>query len=253
MPQLFFREFGEGEPLVILHGLLGSSDNWVTLGKKYAQRFHVVIPDQRNHGQSFHADEFDYDHLAEDLHHLLESMGLYGINLIGHSMGGKAAMHYALQNAGAVKKLLVADMAPKVYEMKYDDIFRALNSIHIEKLTSRGEAEDALAIIIDDFGMRQFLLKNLGRNSDGFAWKPNLAVIESNIQNLGKWENENLSFKGSALFINGSKSGYVKANDKEEIIKAFPISEFASLDAGHWLHAEQPNEFYEVTAKFLAD
>ena len=145
MNQLFFREFGQGEPLIILHGLLGSSDNWVTLGKQYGQHFHVIVPDQRNHGQSFHSDEFDYSFMAEDLQMLVDAKGFKAMNLLGHSMGGKVVMQYALHHPERVKRLIVADMAPKAYKMDYYLIFHALKSINLNGLVSRNEAENVLA------------------------------------------------------------------------------------------------------------
>ncbi|MDA0193472.1 MAG: alpha/beta fold hydrolase [Bacteroidetes bacterium] len=251
MNQLFFREFGQGEPLIILHGLLGASDNWVTLGKQYGQHFHVIVPDQRNHGQSFHSDEFDYSIMAQDLQALVDEKGFNAFNLMGHSMGGKVVMQYALHHPGRVNKLIVADMAPKAYKMDYNLIFEALRSIDIDGLGSRNEAEIVLAQRIENFAMRQFLLKNLTRNTDGFEWRPNLAVIESNINKLGQWMLSDSVFEEPTLFISGIKSGYVTKDDRESIKKHFPNSQFAELDAGHWLHAELPNDFLETTLRFL--
>ena len=248
---LFFREFGEGEPLIILHGFLGSSDNWVTLGKIYAEHFKVFIIDQRNHGQSFHSDDFDYHHLTSDLSDFIVEKSLTNVSLIGHSMGGKVVMKYVLENPDQINKLIVADMAPKSYPVDYNLIFSALNAIDIENLKSRGEAERILSSHIADFGMRQFLLKNLTRNGDGYKWKANFKVLEANIEKIGDWSTRSQAFEGPTLFINGKQSDYVRDIDEPTILSHFPAVSRVTIDAGHWLHAEKPNEFMEASLNFL--
>lgn len=248
---LFHRELGQGKPLIILHGFLGSSDNWVSLGKVFGESFHVYILDQRNHGQSFHSDDFDYDVMTEDLSKFIASNSLENVALIGHSMGGKVVMKYALENSSKVEKLVVADMAPKSYPVDYDLIFKGLNSIDIGNLNSRNEAEQSLSEYIDDFGMKQFLLKNLTREGDGYRWKANLKILERNIEGIGLWPISESQFDKPSLFINGKNSGYVKEGDEANIKSLFPNVERITIDAGHWLHAEKPNEFMEATLKFL--
>ena len=248
---LFYREFGDGEPLIILHGLMGSSDNWVTLAKEFAKQFHVIIPDQRNHGQSFHSDEFNYDLLTADLNRFVAAYSTGPVSLLGHSMGGKVAMQYTLENPQRVNKLVVADMAPKNYKVEYDLIFAALNAVDLGKLASRSEAEKIVAGYIDDFVMRQFLLKNLTRSGETYRWKANLKSIETNIQQMGHWSSTNSQFDGPSLFISGDKSGYVKTDDQTTITGLFTQAVFKSLDAGHWLHAEKPNDFMEAILGFF--
>ncbi|MEQ9425461.1 MAG: alpha/beta fold hydrolase [Cyclobacteriaceae bacterium] len=251
MPKLFKREFGEGEPLIILHGLMGSSDNWVTLGKQYAEKFHVIIPDQRNHGQSFHSDEFDYNQMSDDLLELIDEMGIRKAHLLGHSMGGKVVMQFALENPQKVNRLLVADMVPKSYRVDYETIFKALNAVDLNALASRSEAENIVSKYIEEFGVRQFLLKNLTRIDDGYRWKANLEVIQRDIQKMGDWQNSNKTFKGETLFLMGSKSGYYKEGDESIMETFFPNSQLQFIEAGHWLHAEKPDQFFEASKAFL--
>lgn len=248
---LFYREYGSGEPLIILHGLMGSSDNWATHAKVFAEHYHVFIPDQRNHGQSFHSHEFNYDLLASDLAEFVERQATGPVSLIGHSMGGKVVMQYTLQNPQNVKKLIVVDMAPKNYRVDYELIFTALNAVDLKTVTSRSEAERIVSGYIDDFGLRQFLLKNLTRSDNGYRWKANLKSIQENIQQMGLWTSISNQYNGPALFISGDKSGYVKEADHATICNLFTQAMFKSLNAGHWLHAEKPNEFMASTISFL--
>ena len=237
--------------MIILHGLMGSSDNWVTLAKEYAKEHHVFVPDQRNHGQSFHSDEFNYDLLTEDLSEFVNTHFQGQVSLIGHSMGGKVVMHYALDYPEKVKQLIVADMAPKNYKVDYDLIFSALNAIDLQTLKSRSEAETIVKQYIEDFGVRQFLLKNLTRSENGYKWKANLKAIQEHIQQMGRWAPSGEFYNGPTLFISGNKSGYVKPDDTETIRNIFPNVQFDGVDAGHWLHAEKPNEFLISTLAFL--
>lgn len=248
---LFHREFGEGPPLIILHGLMGSSDNWITLGKQFSEHFHVFLIDQRNHGQSFHSDEFNYQVLTEDLANFVEQQSFDKVSLIGHSMGGKVVMLYALNYPGKVTKLLVADMAPKNYQVNYDLIFSGLNAVDLVNLKSRSEAEKIVSEYIDDFETRQFLLKNLMRDNKSYRWKANLPVIQENIQKMGFWADTNARFDGPTLFISGMLSGYVKDGDGEGIKQLFPDVRMISLESGHWPHAEKPIEFKEAAFDFL--
>ncbi len=248
---LFFREYGAGDPLIILHGLMGSSDNWATHAKAFAEHFHVLIPDQRNHGQSFHSEEFNYDLLANDLADFINQHTNGLVSLLGHSMGGKVVMKYALQNPNGVKKLVVADMAPKNYKVDYDLIFSALNAVDLNTIKSRSEAEKVVSGYIQEFGMRQFLLKNLTRTDSGYHWKANLGSIQSNIQQMGLWDSSDNQYDGPALFISGNKSGYVKESDHSAVTALFPQAQFQTLNAGHWLHAEKPNEFMSYVQSFL--
>lgn len=251
---LFYRAFGEGEPLFILHGLLGSSDNWVSLGKQFAENYSVIIPDLRNHGQSPHSDLWDYAAMAEDVHVLAENLGLNKVNIIGHSMGGKVAMQIADAYPGFVKKLVVADISPKQYPVQHRTILDGLSNIKLEELSGRREADEQLSKAVPELGVRQFLLKNLERVSGkDFQWKLNLAVINEQIANVGVATFPSSQVSVPALFINGAKSQYLAEGDADEISKYFTNAQFATIEnAGHWLHAEQPQAFLDKVMAFLA-
>jgi len=251
MQQLYFRELGEGSPLIILHGLFGASDNWLTLGKRYAEKHKVYLLDQRNHGQSFHDDEISYEAMAEDLNQFMTRQGIEKADILGHSMGGKTAMVFASTWPQKVGKLIVADIGPQSYPVHHSTILKGLFSVDLDALGSRKEADAKMAEYIPEMGVRQFLLKNLARTDGGFGWKINLPVIASNIEQIGKGLNQNTSYAQPALFIRGSKSDYIKDTDLNLIHSIFTNSKVETLDAGHWLHAEKPQEFFQITTQFL--
>jgi esterase len=250
--KLFFRQQGQGKPLIILHGLLGSSDNWHTLGKLFAETFSVYIVDQRNHGQSPHSDEFNYKLLTEDLEEFVKENKIEKSHIIGHSMGGKTAMNFAVKNPASVDKLIVVDIVPKEYVVRHNRLIDGMKAIPLDKITTRGEAEAALARYEPDPVVRQFLLKNLARDSDGkFIWKVNLSAIDQHLQETGDGMIYQGTFGGPTLFINGKKSDYYQAGDDELIKKIFPNSQITSLDTGHWVQAEKPQEFSQLVLQFL--
>jgi len=252
MSQLNFKVFGEGQPLIILHGLFGSLDNWITLAKRFSDDFKVYIVDQRNHGLSFHDNEFNYRVMANDLLKLMNSEGISSAHLIGHSMGGKTVMDFAVNHPEKVDKLIVADIGPKFYPVHHTEIIKALYSIPVQSLTSRKEADELMAQRISDFGTRQFLLKNLQRDGDAFKWKMNLDVIAKNIEEVGKALNQNAIYHKETLFIRGGNSDYILDKDLILINSTFPKGKLETIDgAGHWLHAEKPKEFYELVMNFL--
>lgn len=252
MQELYHRTLGDGQPLIILHGLFGSSDNWLTLGKKFAEDFKVYLVDQRNHGQSFHDNDFSYEAMAEDLLQFMQQQGLEKAHILGHSMGGKTAMVFATTHPGRVDKLLVADIGPQSYPVHHGTILKGLFSINLKELKSRKEADEQLGQYIPEPGIRQFLLKNLMREGDGFAWKINLPVIAQQIEQIGKGLNQNTSYSQETLFIRGEKSDYIKDTDLNLIHSIFKQSQVETIKgAGHWLHAEKPGEFYELAIQFL--
>ena len=223
--KLFFRQQGQGKPLIILHGLLGSSDNWHSLGKLFAETFSVYIIDQRNHGQSPHSNEFNYTVLTEDLEEFIAENKIVKPHIIGHSMGGKTAMNFAVKNPSGVDKLIVVDIVPKKYVVRHDRLIEGMKAIPLEEITTRAEAEVALAGYEPDPIVRQFLLKNLARDSDGkFLWKVNLPAIDEHLQETGEGMVYKGVFQGSTLFINGKKSDYYKDGDDAAIRKIFPLS-----------------------------
>ncbi|MGW8122526.1 alpha/beta fold hydrolase [Roseivirga echinicomitans] len=252
MQELYFRELGEGQPLIILHGLLGTSDNWLTLGKKYAEHYKVYILDQRNHGQSFHDDEFSYPALAKDLLNFMNSQNIEKAHILGHSMGGKVAMTFAIEHPGRVDKLIIADIGPQTYPPHHTVIFKGLFSLDLANLSSRNEADEKLAEYIPEIGVRQFLLKNLARNNDSFEWKVNLEVIAKEIDKIGLGLSHNAVYENSTLFIRGGKSDYIKDSDFNLIHSTFKNSKIETIGgAGHWLHAEKPDLFLKISLDYL--
>ncbi|MBS1505047.1 MAG: alpha/beta fold hydrolase [Bacteroidetes bacterium] len=250
--KLFFRQQGQGKPLIILHGLLGSSDNWHSLGKVFAEKYSVYIVDQRNHGQSPHSDEFNYKVLTEDLEKFILENKIEKPHIIGHSMGGKTAMNFAVKNPSQVDKLIVADIVPKYYVVRHDRLIEGMKAIPLDEITTRSEAEIALSGYEPDLAVRQFLLKNLTRNSEGqFIWKVNLPVIDEHLQEIGEAMVYPGTFDGTTLFITGDRSNYFEPSDEVLIKKIFPKAEFASLDTGHWIQAEKPMEFAKLVMEFL--
>ncbi|MGB3144852.1 MAG: alpha/beta fold hydrolase [Maribacter sp.] len=245
---------GEGKPLCILHGFLGMLDNWKTLGTQYAEiGFRVHLIDQRNHGKSFHSEDFNYDILADDLKRYLEFHNIEKTNLIGHSMGGKTAMQFACSYPEKVEKLLIADIAPKYYPPHHQQIIDGLNAIKVDTLTSRTEADKQLKKYISDFGTRQFLLKNLNRTENKkLAFRFNLSVLSERMEEIGENISSSESFDGPTLFLKGDRSEYVTNQDTAEIKKHFPKAKVETIEnAGHWLHAENPDQFFEKSMAFF--
>lgn len=244
---------GSGAPLLILHGYFGMSDNWKTLGMKYAEDFQVHLIDQRNHGRSFHSDEFDYELLVEDLHFYIEYHKLEKVSILGHSMGGKVAMLFAVSYPDYVDKLIVADIAPKYYEPHHETILAGLNAVNFEIQYSRKAVEEMLSLYIKDAGVRQFLLKNVYWKEKGkLDYRFNLQSLTDNNSEVGEALPSFTSFDGPALFLKGENSMYILKEDEALIEAHFPNSEIVTIsNAGHWLHAENPTEFLEASQKFL--
>lgn len=250
--KLNFRKLGSGHPLFVLHGVFGSADNWQTVGKELADDFTVYLIDQRNHGNSPHDDAMNYEVMTDDLQELIRDEGLDSIYLMGHSMGGKAAMHFATIHPDLIDKLIVVDIAPKYYSPHHQQIFKGFRSVDLANVKSRKEADDGMAKIIPEFGVRQFILKNLTRGNNGFAWKINLAAIEKNIEIIGEGLPDNAVFEKATLFIGGTKSKYIQEEDERIIKRHFPSSTIEMIDgAGHWVHAEKPRELLEKVVRFL--
>lgn len=251
--QLNFKTFGQGPPLVILHGLFGTLDNWQTLGKRWAEDFTVYLVDQRNHGRSPHLDGMSYPLLAQDLMKFLDEEWIHECYLLGHSMGGKTAMQFALDYPDRVDKLVVVDMAPKVYPAGHDEIFDALRSLDLDKLESRSAAAEQLSKRIPQPAVVQFLLKNLSRvPGAGFQWKMNLAVLYRDYANILADLSSKESFEHPALFVRGGQSRYVADSDLPAIRARFPAAKLMTVpEAGHWVHAQAPDELYEIVRTFL--
>jgi len=250
--ELNFKQFGQGDPIIILHGLFGMLDNWQTIAKKLAEEYTVFILDQRNHGKSPHHPDFTYPILAEDLKEFMEQNWIYKSHIIGHSMGGKAAIQFALDYPDMVDKLIVVDIAPKKYIGGHQVIFEALYSLNLANIEKRNEAEEKLAERIPEFGVRQFLMKNLTRRKEGgFAWKMNLDAIHNHYQDILA-EIEGETTEVPTLFVNGGQSKYVTKEDHGPIQTLFPSTTFKTIeDAGHWVHAEKPKELIQMIEDFL--
>jgi len=250
--KLFYREYGQGQPMIILHGLMGSSDNWLPQAKMLGEHYHVWVVDQRNHGQSPHSTEFNYNVLSNDILDFIQERGIEKPVILGHSMGGKAAMNFALAHPEKPDKLIVVDIAPKAYDVRHDHIVEALKAVPIETVQSRQEANEALAPHISSEAVRQFLLKNLLRKPEGgFGWRINLPVIDQSLEMIsGGLVNDGI-FEKKTLFIRGSKSDYILDEDREAIKKIFPNSTMVTMETGHWVQAEKPEEFVQVVLSFL--
>jgi esterase len=251
--KLFCRKYGAGQPLVILHGLFGISDNWSTLARQLGERYEVYAPDLRNHGQSPHSEEFTYAAMSADLEELLDDAGLGEVALVGHSMGGKVAMEFAALHPQWVSRLVVADIAPKYYPPHHGQILEALFSFDPEQIKTRREAEEQMALKIPDFAVRQFLLKNLyWAAPEKLGWRMNLEGIARNIENVGAALSTDKRIDVPALFIRGSLSNYIMDKDWPLIQEQFPGSRLVTLEgAGHWVHAERPADFMKVLTEFL--
>jgi esterase len=254
MLELNYKTFGQGEPIVILHGLLGTLDNWQTLGKKLAEHFTVYLVDQRNHGRSPHDDLHSYPAMAEDLHHFMESHWMFKASLIGHSMGGKTAMHFARTHPDMVDKLMVVDIAPKPYPGGHETIIEALHDLDLDRIESRGQANEALASSISDEGIRQFLLKNLSRSkSGGYQWKMNLPALWAHYEAILA-SPEAPPFDGNTLFIRGGQSDYIQQADEPLLREHFPNARLETIpQAGHWVHAEAPDELLKLLLGFMKE
>lgn len=254
MKILHSRILGSGPPLIILHGFLGMSDNWKSLGSQLANSgFQVHLVDQRNHGRSFWSEDFNYGLLVEDLLNYYRHHGIGKSSLIGHSMGGKTAMLFACHHPERIEKLIVADIGPKHYPPHHQMILESLNKLDLTRLKTRNEADEALSESIKDWGIRQFLLKNLFWVKPGIlAFRMNLAVLKTSMEQIGTPLPGTCSFSGPSLFLRGSKSNYILDEDFMLIRKHFPEAEIQTIqNAGHWLHAEKPADFLNACFKFL--
>lgn len=253
MQILHSKILGSGQPFLILHGFLGMSDNWKTLGNQFSEDFEVHLIDQRNHGRSFHSDEFSYEVLAEDLKNYINHYQLENCIVLGHSMGGKIAMQFALTNPDFVSKLIVADIAPKVYPAHHQYILKALGSVDFKELTSRKEIEIVLQKFIPEKGVVQFLMKNIYRKGKTqFAYRFNLPILNKKYNEVVKTFFQSKKFIKPVLFLRGGNSGYILDEDMLIIDQNFPNSNLETIEnAGHWLHVERPQEFYEKVMLFL--
>ncbi len=253
--ELHYRETGNpgAPPLILLHGLFGSSANWMGIARRLESDWRIVIPDLRNHGRSPHTETMNYREMAGDLVSLMDRLGLETAHLVGHSMGGKLAMVLALEQGDRVAKLVVADAAPVSYTHRFETIFEGLGAIRLDRLKDRQEAEQILAQEIESQPIRQYLLQNLIKQSGGWGWRFHLAGLAREIETIAGFpELNHLSFPGDVLFIHGGSSSYVKPEHLPTIRELFPFARLRMLaGAGHWVYAEQPQLFTQAVRNFL--
>jgi len=245
---------GQGQPFLILHGFLGMSDNWKTLGKRFREQdYEVHLIDQRNHGRSLHDRTFNYSVLVQDLKQYCNEHQLRNIVLLGHSMGGKVSMLFAVKYAELVSKLIVADISPRYYPIHHELILEGLSALNFGIIKTRKEADDVLANYVSEFGVRQFLLKNLYWVKKGqLGLRVNLKALKDNIEQIGEALPANSIFKKDTLFLRGDKSDYINQNDESLMVIHFPKASVKTIiNAGHWLHAENPKDFFEEVIRFV--
>lgn len=254
--KLFYKKIGEGKPLLILHGLFGSLDNWQTQGKQLAEKgFAVYLVDQRNHGHSPHSETWNYKAMSDDVLELMETNKFEKISIIGHSMGGKTALYFANEHPEKVENLIVVDIAPKYYPVHHHAVIEALKAVDLNAISSRKEAEEVLnGNLPGDIATQQFLLKSLYWKENAekkLAWRFNLDVIASNIENIGE-EVKTDHIIARTLFVKGEKSRYINEEDIKDIKNHFQHVQIEVVeDAGHWIHAEKPAEFFNCVVGFL--
>lgn len=253
--KLAYREFGSGQPLIILHGLFGQSDNWNTLAKRFAEKgFHVFTVDQRNHGLSPHSDVWNYEVMAQDLKEFIDEHHLQNVILLGHSMGGKTVMFFEQLFPNIAQKLIVADIAPRAYEPHHDLVLKALNAVDFSDINTRKDAEAILGKYITDFGTKQFLLKNIYWREDEtkqMDWRFNLKIITKEYNSIGLMVPPFVS-ETQTLFIRGEKSNYITDADEQDIVNRFSDYQLKTItNSGHWIHAEQPEAFFNCVMEFI--
>lgn len=251
---LHYQHYGAGEPLVILHGLFGSSKNWQSLAKQFSEYFSVYTVDLRNHGSSFHDEEMNYAVMADDVIQLLESLGISSCRLLGHSMGGKVAMILANSNPNLVSKLVVADIAPVAYQHHHNGLLEPIMALSLVDIDSRVSADAALKPAIPDPMLRGFLLQNLARECDSWRWRVNWAAIKHHMSDLTDFPISESDWRIDipTLFMRGENSDYIGTHEVTEIENHFSNARIETIEqSGHWLHAEQPQKFLRMVSDFL--
>lgn len=251
--KLNFKKYGDsGDAVIILHGIFGMLDNWHSFASQLSKDYMVFTVDQRNHGRSPHSDKFSYKHMVSDLLEFIVDHKISTVKLIGHSMGGKTAMHFALNHPEFVEKLCVLDIGVKYYPPRHDEIFEALCSLDLDQFSSRNGVDEYFSKYIGSFAIRQFLIKNLKRKKDGFEWKMNLPIIRKKYEKILDWIPTGIEFEKESLFVKGQNSPYIEEEDWPGIQEIFPNAQLRTISgAGHWLHAEQPYELLKTIRSFL--
>lgn len=253
--ELAYQAVGAGPPVIILHGLFGSGTNWRAVAKQLAGSHQVFLVDQRNHGNSPHVDSMAYTDMAADIGAFMDRSSLARATLVGHSMGGKTAMTFALQHPERVENLVVVDVSPVTYGSDFINLIKILRSVDLEGVTRRADVDTQLATSIADSGLRMFLLQNLVDDHPGFRWRINLDGIEANMPRITAVPETpaNSQYTGRTLFVRGERSEYILPEHHEIILALFPNAEITTVEeAGHWVHAERPKQFMQVLEHFLS-
>lgn len=252
MQQLHYQQTGQGADVILIHGLFGSLDNLGMVAKGLKDHYRVTSVDVRNHGQSFHENTMSYDELAQDVINTMDNLAIESAHILGHSMGGKIAMQLAVNHSVRIEKLMVADIAPVAYPPHHQKIIEGLLAINLDQVTSRKDADQQLAQYVDDQGVRQFLLRNIGQTDGKFHFKCNLNNIANCYPQVMSGMLLEQSFNGDTLFIKGGNSDYIKAEHRTVIQTLFPNSRAKIIqNTGHWLHAEKPTAFNKIINDFL--
>jgi len=253
--KLFCRQFGAGKPVVILHGLFGLSDNWVTFGRELGENYSVYIPDLRNHGQSPHSGVFDFPSLENDLAELMDDHGLNEIALIGHSLGGKTAMYFALHHPDRVNRLAIVDISLRKSppDREHQQLLNAMLDVDFSNAKSRSDVDNQLKTTIKSTRLRQFLMKSVyWRDRHSLDWRLNLKGIDENLLSVFEGVSDSGVYEGPALFIRGGLSDYIRDTDLAELKMKFPGAEVKTIaNASHWVHADAPGEFFNMVKSFL--
>jgi len=251
--QLNYKEYGTGEPVIILHGFLGMLDNWHSFSRKLSESYRVISLDQRNHGKSFHSEDFSYDVMSQDLLYLIDDLRLKKVKLIGHSMGGKTVMQFLSQHEAYVDKAIIVDIAPKQYHGGHEPILEALTTLDLSAIEKRSDAQDMLMDKLGNIGVVQFLLKNLNRKPDqSYEWKANIDLLYQKYEEVSKEIKFQEPCNIPSLFVRGTNSSYITTEDEIHISNIFRKVHYKNIEAGHWVHAEKPLELLNVTKSFLA-
>jgi len=250
---LNYKSKGTGKPIIILHGLFGMLDNWNSIGSQLANNYAIYLVDQRDHGRSSKSTEFGYELLAKDLKLFCDQHGLEKVNLIGHSMGGKTAMTFANAYPEVVEKVMIVDIAPKIYAGGHELIFEAILGVPIDEITKRSEVDELLSIHIKNLGVRQFLMKNLTRKKEGgFEWKANFRLLFDSYEQIKGIPSLEKNSGLDVLFIKGEMSNYITKEDEPLIKEYFPNARIETINsAGHWVHAEKPKELLDSIYSFF--
>ncbi|MEE4177669.1 MAG: alpha/beta fold hydrolase [Bacteroides sp.] len=252
---LHYKEIGSGKPLVILHGLFGMSDNFISIASELGKEYHVFIADQRNHGRSGHSPVFSYEAMSDDLLEFLDQQEIEKAHLLGHSMGGKTVMQFAFDHPERVDRLIVADISPaaRTSNDQHQNLIDIMLSLDLSGYDSRVQVANALEDKVPSYRLRQFLLKNLyWKDRSSLGWRLNLEVIRDNLDEVFREINPSGSFEKPTLFLRGEKSDYIREQDVDLIRKMFPNAVFETISDGtHWLHADNPDDFMEAIRQFL--